>query len=94
MDFRLMFSKFDKDGNGTLDVDELKMLARKYLKIPPRDVSDTELEALFAFLDEDGGGSLDLEELVNFLENDGEEVSERNTASEPLGRREIYASHH
>jgi len=70
MDFRGMFRMFDRDGNGTLDLGELKALVRKHLKIPPRDISSVELDALFAFLDEDGGGTLDMDELVKFLEAD------------------------
>ncbi|GMH83694.1 hypothetical protein TrST_g5863 [Triparma strigata] len=68
MDLEYMFKKFDKDGNGTLDYEELRALVRKVLKVPPTDVSDGELEALFGFLDFDNGGTIEQKELADFLE--------------------------
>ena len=37
---------------------------RKVLKVPPTDVSDGELEALFGFLDFDNGGTIEQKELA------------------------------
>jgi len=65
-----MFKKFDKDGNGTLDCEELKGVVRRHLHISPASVSDFELETLFAFLDVDNGGTIEQDELVEFLKHD------------------------
>ena len=75
MNFELMFQKFDKDGNGTLDYEELRMLVRKILKVPPSTISDDELEALFGFLDFDGGGTIEQSEITSFLEKGEDEAN-------------------
>ena len=54
-----LFDKFDEDGNGTLEEDEL-LRGLRSLKIANLPV--TQLQALVESLDEDGNGVIDLEE--------------------------------
>ena len=54
-----LFDKFDEDGNGTLEEDEL-LHGLRSLKIA--DLPVTQLQALVESLDEDGNGVIDLEE--------------------------------
>jgi len=76
---RAFFSKYDKDGGGTLDPWELKALIVEELGLgagldrrgirAPKDKSLTDLEigALVRSLDDDGSGTLSIEELLDFV---------------------------
>lgn len=57
-----VFEKFDEDGNGTLEVAELREMFDKN-KI---DISSEELLTLFSIVDEDKSGALDLNEFKAF----------------------------
>ena len=59
MSVRDLFDRFDEDGNGTLESDEL-VAGLRSLKIAALPV--TQLEALVESLDEDGNGVIDFEE--------------------------------
>ena len=59
MSVRDLFERFDEDGNGTLEADEL-VAGLRSLKIAALPV--TQLEALVESLDEDGNGVIDFEE--------------------------------
>jgi Ca2+-binding EF-hand superfamily protein len=72
-DLAAMFAQFDKDGSGALDIDELKGVVRRNLHISQKEVSDFELETLFAFLDADNGGTIEMEEITKFLAHDLDE---------------------
>ena len=56
-----MFNEFDKDGSGSVSVNEAKDVLRK-LKIP-----DHEIECLVAQHDKNNDGELQYEEFVSFL---------------------------
>ena len=56
-----MFEEFDKDGSGTVSVEEAKLMLRK-LNIP-----DEEAETLVAIHDRNKDGELQYEEFVSFL---------------------------
>jgi hypothetical protein len=59
----VLFEKFDEDGSGTMEVDELyQMLEQNKIHI-----NKEQLEQLFKIVDEDGSGSLDLQEFEDFL---------------------------
>eukprot|EP00440_Ansanella_granifera_P005419 gb/GFBE01005881.1/.p1 GENE.gb/GFBE01005881.1/~~gb/GFBE01005881.1/.p1 ORF type:complete len:702 (+),score=170.27 gb/GFBE01005881.1/:1-2106(+) len=57
------FRKMDKDGDGTLSLEEMKLLLRKG---NPR-MSDEELQLLFASIDDDDSGTLEFDEFVDFI---------------------------
>ena len=52
---------------GELDGAEFKRLIRVDLKVPPKDLSDGDIDKLVKALDDDGGGTLSLEELSDFV---------------------------
>ena len=56
-----MFEEFDKDGSGTVSVEEAKHMLRK-LNIP-----DEEVETLVSIHDRNKDGELQYEEFVSFL---------------------------
>lgn len=69
-----IFARFDKDGSGLLEDDEMRAVLRRALRIPPSAVSDGQIVALCAFLDQDKSGAVSIDEVVAFV---GEEVSRR-----------------
>ena len=56
----------DKDGNLTLEFEELKNLIRK-LGLTPTDMTDEEITTVFKTLDKDGSGSLNIDELMEAI---------------------------
>ena len=62
------FQRFDRDHGGTIDTEELRLLIRATLKIPPLEISDAEIKKLVEALDDDGSGDLDIEELADFVD--------------------------
>lgn len=63
-----IYRKFDADGSGGMDQNELKVLLDE-LKVP---MTAEELEALFDELDEDGGGEIEFEEFYNWFQREAE----------------------
>jgi len=66
-----IFRKFDKDGSGQLDFDEVRAAFRRALKIPPSVLSDPDLLLLFERIDLDRNGFVSLTEMgafVNFID--------------------------
>jgi Ca2+-binding EF-hand superfamily protein len=63
-----LFHECDKDGSGTLSLQELKATIRSTLKMPPNAVCDHEIGVLFAALDSDGSGDVELQELLEYLQ--------------------------
>jgi len=81
----VLFGRFDRDGSGQLDEDEVRRALRRTLKIPPSAITDAEVSALCATLDSDGSGEVSIAEIVEFLNADAdiaamEEQHQRNTA--------------
>ncbi|CAK0859212.1 unnamed protein product, partial [Prorocentrum cordatum] len=66
-----IFKKIDKDGNGSLDFEELKDGARKveqfshWLRV--LDIDARDLEEMFSMLDRDGSGDIDTHEFVEWM---------------------------
>jgi len=81
---RDFFIRCDKDGNGTLDEGEIKVVVRKILKIPPSAISDRAISKLFKLLDDDGSGDVEIDEIVDFVESGLKEkyVKEREEREE------------
>lgn len=65
-----VFGRFDRDGSGVLDEDEVRMALRKSCKIPPSVISDAEISVFCNLLDEDHSGSVCISEMVDFLTAD------------------------
>merc|ERR1719335_451288 len=66
----VVFGRFDRDGSGQLDEDEVRSALRRSLKIPPSVISDAEVSGLCATLDMDNSGSISIAEIVEFLHSD------------------------
>ena len=58
-----LFKDFDKDGSGTISLDEL----REGLKLNASEAASAELDAIMAAIDLDGSGELDKKELLRFI---------------------------
>jgi len=63
-----MFRKYDKSGDGVLDLSEFLILVRKSLKINPVTLKDREIRQLFKHLDDDNSGEISVGELVGFVD--------------------------
>jgi hypothetical protein len=69
-----VFRKFDADGGGTLDPDELRVLLDE-LNVP---MTDEELVELFEELDEDGEGGIDFDEFYTWFTAEAEKQKKKN----------------
>jgi len=76
----VIFGRFDKDGSGQLDVDEVRRALRRTLRIAPAVISDAEITKLCNTLDSDKSGSVSVSELVDFIGAEPE-VSKRTGKS-------------
>jgi len=76
--WKAIFSKYDDEGTGTLEVHNIKKMVRQDLKIAERLVSDAQIAALFGAIDEDGGGSVEFNEFLDFVQ----QPSTRGTISD------------
>jgi len=59
------FLLFDKDGDGTIDTNELENVLRKLGKNP----TSTQIMAMIAEADADNSGDIDFDEFVNMMQN-------------------------
>jgi len=66
----VLFGRFDRDGSGQLDEDEVRGALRRTLRIPPTVITDPEITALCATLDGDNSGMISIKEIVDFLNAD------------------------
>jgi len=64
-----LFERHSRDGVW-LDDEEIRVVLRRNLKIPPKVISDQEINALCALLDNEG--SINIQDLVQFIEVDPE----------------------
>merc|ERR1712151_641136 len=62
-----MFSQFDKNGSGQLEVDEVRRALRRVLRIPSDVVPDAEIASLCTILDSNGSGSVRINDIVAFI---------------------------
>lgn len=59
---RTCFRQFDKDGNGSIDRQELKTVFQEMGK----HMSDAELERMVQLADKDSSGTIDYEEFIRY----------------------------
>jgi len=71
--FKKVLSKYDKNGDGVLQLEEFTDLIRNALKISDKVISDRHIKDLVAALDDDGSGTLDVDEIQDFIDR-GEET--------------------
>eukprot|EP00929_Paragymnodinium_shiwhaense_P122829 TRINITY_DN9599_c0_g1_i4.p1 TRINITY_DN9599_c0_g1~~TRINITY_DN9599_c0_g1_i4.p1 ORF type:complete len:871 (-),score=207.53 TRINITY_DN9599_c0_g1_i4:273-2885(-) len=63
----VLFSRFDKDGSGQLEDEEVRQALRRSLRILPSEISDAQIFSLCALIDADNSGSVSIKELVDFI---------------------------
>lgn len=61
-----IFKRFDKDGNGVIDKNELKETMIKDLGIP---VSEEDVNSMMKDADKNGDGKIDSEEFITIMKN-------------------------
>lgn len=66
--WRDIFARYDKSGDGELDLSEFTAALRGQLRVAPSEFSDADIKVLFEYLDEEGSGTLELEDLEAFVE--------------------------
>ncbi|KAG4436631.1 EF-hand [Leptodontidium sp. 2 PMI_412] len=62
-EMRSAFNVFDKDGSGTISVDELGQLMKTF----GENLSDEDLKVMIQEVDKNGDGHIDYQEFVNFF---------------------------
>merc|ERR1712190_393578 len=77
--FSKLFSFFDRDGSGRLEVKEFFNLIRRDLGLSLRLVPDSAVIAVFSDVDSDHDGSIDLDEFLSWV----------GVSSEQDGRNEL-----
>jgi hypothetical protein len=63
----LFKTSLDVNHDGRVDIDEFLSAVRRRLHIPTSEISDDEVEAIFAFIDKNSSETIELEEIVAFL---------------------------
>jgi calmodulin len=71
------FDMFDKDGKGSISVDEIYRVMKNF----GNDMSKDDIRAMIADLDEDGSGEVDFEEFIMFMKKT-QEFSDSASAAE------------
>ncbi len=66
-DPRKLFSHFDRDNSGALDLAEFKSAVRKGGHLTSADITDAELRRLFEVVDVDNSGDVSVDELASFV---------------------------
>mmetsp|Transcript_30079 Transcript_30079/g.54871 ORF Transcript_30079/g.54871 Transcript_30079/m.54871 type:complete len:404 (+) Transcript_30079:150-1361(+) len=80
----VLFARFDIDGSGELEFDEVERALRHTLKIPKHLVSDDEIQKVCDVLDADGSGAVSVEELVEFVTHEPEETLAKSTRRDAI----------
>jgi Ca2+-binding EF-hand superfamily protein len=62
-----LFARFDRDGTGRLQDDEVRISLRRTLRISPTSLSDADIYSACAAIDVDCAGSVRIEDLVTFI---------------------------
>lgn len=62
-------ARFDRSGDGQLDLEELTRMVRVNLRITEADLKDSDIAAFLRVLDDDKSGFLSVEELAEFAEH-------------------------
>jgi Ca2+-binding EF-hand superfamily protein len=62
-----VINKADKSGTGSLEREEFRIMCRKICKIPPKEVSDGDLDTFFDWITCDDEGVLHCEKMTEFI---------------------------
>jgi len=66
----VLFERFDRDGAGTLEDEEVRLALRRALRISPTVIPDSDIYAVCAALDVDNSGTVRIDDLVAFIRPD------------------------
>ena len=66
-DFEHVFKLFDRDGSGTLTMNEMSDAIRRFLRIPENVISRKEVMVVFRMIDTDSSGTITLSEFLTAL---------------------------
>lgn len=80
MEYREAFKLFDKDGNGTIELDELRQVMCSLGQSP----TESELNQIIADADMDGDGTIDFDEFIEMMNK--QETRDLNDQVENLRR--------
>ncbi|NEO86513.1 MAG: EF-hand domain-containing protein [Spirulina sp. SIO3F2] len=65
-DFRAVFASYDQDGNGAIDIDELRNVMADLGEHP----TASELEAMMQAIDRNGNGQIEFDEFLSLMQMD------------------------
>mmetsp|Transcript_4483 Transcript_4483/g.12680 ORF Transcript_4483/g.12680 Transcript_4483/m.12680 type:complete len:153 (-) Transcript_4483:127-585(-) len=85
-EFKEAFSLFDKDGDGTIDADELGTVMRSLGHQP----TDEDIEDMIREADTDGNGTIDFEEFVGMMPAANRAERDGNAEEEMLEAFQIF----
>ncbi|GMH62845.1 hypothetical protein TrST_g12887 [Triparma strigata] len=86
-----VFGQFDTSGDGALDAEEFFLAVRAGLKIPPREVTDRDVEIILQALDMNGDGKIDLIEFAAFLQEEDPKSEDQQLKRSIVGLRPAAA---
>jgi len=66
--YETVFKKFDKDGNGLIDLDEFNSVLRVTSRMAPSELPRSKVKAIFRQIDADNGGEIGWEEFMEWLQ--------------------------
>lgn len=81
--------RYDRDGSGELDFDELRRLVRGGLRVPPEELEEEDIFILMTALDADGSGALSTVELMDFFERGVAMCADAVVTADELRAREL-----
>lgn len=67
VELEALFGRFDKDGSGQLEEEEVRQALRRTLRIPPSIITDAQITSLCSALDADSSGAVSISEMVDFI---------------------------
>jgi Ca2+-binding EF-hand superfamily protein len=84
-DWQRLFRQMDRNGDGALNLDELRQGIRRDLRLSDRTVTDKDVKYLFNMIDEDHSGEISFQEFFGYIRK-GDQKSEEMKAQKKARR--------